>query len=176
MTQANMERKQEATTIRSITPPVGTEVDWLLETLPIPPSKFPGKFKVGAELVKGLKPGDAVMLTLERGGAKKDNPTKDWDYWWNLVAIEQGTKEVKPPPAPGAETLKPSPGVAKKAPEEIPAKELLIAREVAFKGAVDLVCALLQAEKLIDIKPPELAVGLVVEQLTDKFYLLLVKE
>lgn len=97
--------KQVATTVIGITPRKGAEGEyWQLETTPISPSKFSGKFYIRGEgLLKGFEAGDNIMLTLERGKAKVEGATQDWDFWWEVKGISKAeTPKEKPP----VETLK----------------------------------------------------------------------
>ena len=59
-----------------------------LTTLPIGQQKYPNIYKVwDSKLLEGIKTGDTVTLTLERGRARIPDPQDDKDYYWEVVGI-----------------------------------------------------------------------------------------
>lgn len=173
MTQEKVVKQLEAV-IQALSEKTGPKGSyWAIEIPPIPPSKFPAHFQVfNASLLEGLQVGDTVLLTLERGREKKPNPQYFSDYYWDVIdidgadlikAIEKAAAKNKPPE-------KPTPPPASKVAGE-QSLFLPILRQVAFKGAIELVAALVIADKLGDSKPSE-----AVEKLTDHFQAFLLTE
>ena len=76
-----------------------------LTTAPIGQQKYPSVYNVwDSELLEGVKTGDAVQLTLQRGRAKIADPQQDKDYYWDVTAVSKAV--VQDGPWPGDDTVK----------------------------------------------------------------------
>ena len=96
--------------------------------------------------------GQPVNLRLKRGGLKEGKDgSLPWHYWWDFVAIADSAA------APEPEKLQPAP--------DWDARQASIQRQTAFKGAVELVCAMLAKDKLPTGQKP----SAFVRDLTDYF-------
>ena len=122
-----------------------------LTTGPVGQQKWPSIYNVWDDkLLEGVKTGDAVQLTLQRGRAKIADPQQDKDYYWDVTAVSKAVAQEKepwpgedppPPPAkaPIASTQKPIPDTDKPFmtdTEQFLAKQRSIAWSVALEQAV----------------------------------------
>ena len=76
---------------------------------PRPGLKYPDSFH-GRDMAlkEGFKAGDNVVLTLQQGKPKKENPQYESEWWWDVVGIERAeaapAPEIIAPAKPPAET------------------------------------------------------------------------
>ena len=112
-----------------------------LTTPPVGQQKYPNVYKVwDSKLLEGIKTGDTIILTLQRGRGKIADPQGDNDYYWEVVGV---AKVVQDGPWPGDDTVK-APQAPKQpatpsqgnhvAPD---AKDKQIARAVALKSSIE---------------------------------------
>ena len=115
MTTGIIKGREVQTVIQAITPPSTQKAYFVIEVSPAPPLKWPIKHNVlDGKLMEGLKVGDSIILTFQRGKPKKANPQEDKDWYQDIVGITrvQAAPEIPPTPSDKAQDGPPAPGEA----------------------------------------------------------------
>ena len=89
MTTTEKPRRTFQGTIQGIADKQGSRGPYFVLEFPPPPKmKYPEAFTAWDMALKGeFKVGDNVLLTLEQGNQRKENPQYENDWYWNIIAI-----------------------------------------------------------------------------------------
>ena len=117
MTQEQKPRRSFPGVIQSIVDKTGAAGPYFTITFnPRPGLKYPDSFHGRDMALKGnFKAGDNVVLTLEQGKPKHNDPQYEADFWWDVMGIEKAEPEparVHPKPeavAPAKQELEKPP-------------------------------------------------------------------